>query len=89
MIHLQGKLGSVSCTRPKGPALGKPRVWCKSRYPPLRMLAPERRARGSSAIGLQRLSGVGRRESVHEVSEHLAAHDERACSSGCMEIRLD
>jgi hypothetical protein len=63
--YLRGMLGSVSCTRPGFPVLGKPEVWYKSRYPPLRMLAPERRVRGSSAIGSRRLVEVGRREFVH------------------------
>ena len=79
---------SVSCTRPKVFALGKPKVLNKSLYLPLHMLAPGRRVRGSCAIDLRRLSGVGRREFVREVSEHLVAHDEMAHSNGCTGIRL-
>lgn len=63
--YLRGMLGSVSCTRPKSPVLGKPEALCKSRYPPPQMLAPERRVRGSSAIGSRLLLEVGRREFVH------------------------
>ena len=88
-IHLRGMLSSVSCTPPKGPALGKPKFWCKSRYPPLHMLALERRARGLSATDSRRLSEVGRREFVREASEHPGARGERARNSGCMGIRLD
>ena len=53
------------------------------------MLALERRVQGSSAIGSRRLSEVERREFVREVSEHPVVHDERAYSTGCMEIRSD
>ena len=62
---LRGMLGSVFCTRPKFPALGKLEVWCKSRYPPLHMLAPGRRVRDSSAIGSRRPLEVGRLGFVH------------------------
>ena len=80
---------SVSCTRPKPLALGKLITWYKSRYLPLRTPEPEHRGRDSSAIGLRRLSGEGRDGFAHEVSEDPVVHDERAYSSGCMDIRLD
>ena len=60
----------------------------KSLYLPPHMLAPGHRVRGSSVIDLRRLLGVGRCEFVHEVSEHLVAHDEMAHSNGCTGIHL-
>jgi len=87
-IGLRGTTDSVFCTRPKVPALGKPKFLSKSLYPPLHMLAPGRRARGLSAIDLRHLSGAERHGFVREVSGHLVAHDEMAHSSGCTGIRL-
>lgn len=88
-IHSQGMLDSAFGTPPKSLALGRPTIWCRSRFPPLRMLVPEPHGRGSSAIGLRRLSEVERGGLAHGVSEHPGVHDERAYSSGYTEIRLD